>query len=342
MARLEVSSDRKHFTRGGEPFFWVGDTVWSAFTNATLEEWDEYLDFRKAQGFNVLQINTLPQWDRVLPDLGIYPYPVKENGALDYTAEPNPEYVTRAQTMCQMAVDRGFVPALVVDWCNMVPNTWLSALQPHVWPLDQVEQHVRRVVEWFDRYEPVYIVSGDTDLKTPETIEYYARTIEILKELAPQSLRTMHLCGEYTELCPELEAGLDFLIYQSGHGMKDWELLEQMPQAFRERFGDKPLLNSEPCYENIPKMGQMDEAGNQLYWTADEVVLACRRSIEAGADAGITYGAMGLWNWNRKEYTDYVAANPATFFYPEPLSWREAMQLPGAGRIAEACAGSGK
>ena len=54
MERVTIAPDKEHFLRGGKPFFWVGDTVWSAFTNPTEEEWKEYLRFRKTQGFNVL------------------------------------------------------------------------------------------------------------------------------------------------------------------------------------------------------------------------------------------------------------------------------------------------
>ena len=61
MDHLQIAPDREHFLRDDQPFFWAGDTVWSAFTNPSLEEWEEYLLFRENQGFNVLQINTLPK-----------------------------------------------------------------------------------------------------------------------------------------------------------------------------------------------------------------------------------------------------------------------------------------
>ena len=116
MSKLTIASDHQHFERNGKPFFWVGDTLWSAFTNPTFEEWEEYLEYRKAQGFNVIQINTLPQWDRVQPDLGIYPYPIREDGSMDYNAEPNMEYVKRAQKILSMAVEKGFTPG--PTWCR--------------------------------------------------------------------------------------------------------------------------------------------------------------------------------------------------------------------------------
>ena len=196
MAGLRIDTNQKYFIRNSQPFFWLGDTVWSAFTNATEAEWAEYLALRKAQGFNVLQINTLPQWDRIGPDLGLTPYPMKEDGGLDYTAEPAPEWISHAQALLQMAVNAGFVPALVVDWCDMVPDTWLNGIFPgHTWPIEAVERHVRRVVELYSRYEPVYIVSGDTNFGSDTTVEYYRRTIRLLRELDPEALLTMHIAG---------------------------------------------------------------------------------------------------------------------------------------------------
>ncbi|MCR5006888.1 MAG: DUF4038 domain-containing protein [Clostridiales bacterium] len=332
MARLKVSADHQHFERDGKPFFWIGDTLWSAFTNPTFEEWEEYLDYRKAQGFNVIQINTLPQWDRVLPDLGIYPYPIREDGSMDYTAEPNMEYVARAQKLLEMAVDKGFTPALVVVWANIVPNNWLSNLFPGmVWPLEAVERHVHRVVEWFDRYDPIYFVSGDTDLRDPECAQYYRRTIEILKEEAPEALRTMHLCGGYLDLTPELADGLDFYTFQSGHDVNAIRVLSKYPAEIKERFPGKPVLNAEPCYEQMPKMVEFGKPPIGFF-SADEVFETARLSILSGADAGITYGANGLWNWR---HDPDRAEGPAVGIWGETAIWRDALHFPGADRMQE-------
>ena len=72
---------------------------------------------------NVLQVNTLPQWDRCLPDLGIWPYASEDGVHFDWSA-PNQEYWDRARRMCQAAVEHGIRPALVLMWCNYVPGTW--------------------------------------------------------------------------------------------------------------------------------------------------------------------------------------------------------------------------
>jgi len=55
--KVQMSVNKRSFQLNGMPFFYLADTVWSAFTNITLEDWEFYLDKRRKQGFNVLQIN---------------------------------------------------------------------------------------------------------------------------------------------------------------------------------------------------------------------------------------------------------------------------------------------
>ena len=331
MSKITISQDGERFLEDGTPFFWVGDTVWSAFTNAAPAEWEEYLDFRAAQGFNVLLINTLPQWDRVRPDLGIYPYPMRKDGSLDYTAKPDPVYTDRARLFLRMAAERGFHPVLVADWADIVPDTWLAKLFPsHVWPVEAIEEHAKRIASLYGEFFPFFMVSGDTDAGSERTEEYYLRTAEILRQEAPDSLLTMHLCGGSSALTPSLAASLDFYVYQSGHNEGSESILESLPAVFRSRFPKKPLLNAEPCYEEMPHIPSDGKPSSGVYH-ADDVLDACRRSILAGASAGITYGANGLWSWKRPEGR---AEGLAADLYGDTPVWRDAMRLPGAARIA--------
>ena len=96
------------------------------------------------QGFNVLQINILPQWDRSLPDLGIRPFALDDQGKTDFYIF-NKEYFDRAEKMLEMAVERGFVPALVVLWCDYVKDTWASNMLPdHIMPLEAVKPYTEK------------------------------------------------------------------------------------------------------------------------------------------------------------------------------------------------------
>ena len=71
---LKVAINKKSFEKNGKPFFYLADTCWSAFTNINENDWKYYLQYRKRQGYNVLQINILPQWDASAADLNHSPY----------------------------------------------------------------------------------------------------------------------------------------------------------------------------------------------------------------------------------------------------------------------------
>ena len=47
MSRVTVSEDKSTFCRDKKPFFYLADTIWSAFTNITEDEWIYYLKRRK-------------------------------------------------------------------------------------------------------------------------------------------------------------------------------------------------------------------------------------------------------------------------------------------------------
>ena len=47
MSILTISADHRHLEQEGKPFFWLADTIWSAFTNITLEDWAYYLKRRR-------------------------------------------------------------------------------------------------------------------------------------------------------------------------------------------------------------------------------------------------------------------------------------------------------
>jgi hypothetical protein len=45
MGKITISSSKDYFLKDGERFFYLADTCWSAFTNASLDEWRRYLDY---------------------------------------------------------------------------------------------------------------------------------------------------------------------------------------------------------------------------------------------------------------------------------------------------------
>lgn len=57
---LQVSTNGRFFqTSAGKPFFWLGDTGWLLFVKCSREEAVQYLQTRKEQGYNVVQVMVL-------------------------------------------------------------------------------------------------------------------------------------------------------------------------------------------------------------------------------------------------------------------------------------------
>lgn len=322
MSRVKIDKNNRTFILEEKPFFYLADTVWSAFTNITLEEWEYYLDKRKSQGFNVLQINTLPQWDRGMNDVGIYPFKVKEGQVFQF-GEWNQGYYDRARAMCKMAVDSGFQLALVVLWLNYVPETWGSKIMPsNIMPKEFVKEYTKKIWKEFEEFEPIYVISGDTDFDTKETIEYYEEALNTLCTLSPMSLKTLHIKRGYDVIPEQLLSHIDFYMFQSGHNISEQKMSYVLPERFYQKYPIKPLINSEPCYEQMGYSRQKYGRFNQF-----DIRKAAWSSLLSGACAGITYGAHGIWNWYRINSPKNPILGEG---FDLPLPWGDALRFMGA------------
>lgn len=193
MSRLKVASNNRTFTLGKEHFFYLADTCWSAFTNIDFNEWRFYLEKRKQQGFNTLQINILPQWDRSAKNNELLPFDINDDGAFDYSTL-NKLYFKKAREMCLLAKEYGFQLALVVLWSNYVPGTWASAIMDkNIMPSSFLPTYFDIINKTFNDINPIYLISGDTDFEKEESIEYYNKALEFFNKVSPNTLKTLHI-----------------------------------------------------------------------------------------------------------------------------------------------------
>lgn len=322
MKEIKVSASGRSFEVGNKPFFYLSDTLWSAFTNMTMEEWEYYLNQRKFQGFNVLQINTLPQWDRSTSDLNIYPFPTVDNNTFEFISF-NEEYFDRAKKMCEMAVNKGFRLALVLLWANYVPETWASSIiSDNVMPFDFVEPLINKIHSTFNEFNPIYVISGDTDFESENSVAYYEKAMDTITALSPNTLKTLHIRGRYSYLPECLLSKVDFYMYQSGHNSEFQDMSYKLAETFYKDFPVKPIINSEPCYE---QMGY----SRRIYgrFTQKDVRKAAWSSMLSGASAGVTYGAHGIWSWHKinKPKSGILGEG-----FDEAMFWQDAIKLPGA------------
>lgn len=324
----------------------MADTCWSGFTHPDYDEWQEYLDFRREQNFNAVQINLLQQRQSCLPRIWRHPFFVKENGEYDYS-KINPEYFEHVCQYLDEMVRRDLQPLIVLLWGNFAPGTWQGKIdskrrnvedKPYYLPMSflEMENFLRYVIPLLKKYNPVFMVSGDVDLSeedyeigemglkvlaNPVTVDFYAKALEITKKLAPECLTTLHIAPMVTLprrlMCSDY---LDFYMYQPGHTHTAWQRNRILAEEIRAYPIVKPVYNSETSYEaNIYFDKTVGRFG------ADDVRRAFWQGVLAGANAGFTYGAGGIWLWRQSqnycsERGDSGAVN----------DWRDDLRLPGS------------
>ena len=322
MKSLEIKG--RTFWSEGSPKFLLADTCWSAFTNITINDWEYYLQQRKMQGFNVIQVNMLWQWDSSGTDLNMLPFTKKSDGSFDFS-QRNTAYFERAEQMVAIAEKYDIRLALVLLWCNYLPNTWATKLRKtSIFPKDLVEEYVSFVVNKFDKYNPIYIISGDTDFPDEETIDYYELALNQVKKLAPAAIATLHIRGREMDLPQRLQEnqGLDFYMFQSGHNSSHQDMSYLLAENFYGKTPVKPAINSEPCYEQMGYSRRVYGRFSQF-----DVRKAAWQSIVAGAATGVTYGAHGIWSWHDDSKKFDTTVGEA---FETPCDWRDALLFQGA------------
>jgi hypothetical protein len=186
-------------------------------------------------------------------------------------------------------------------------------------PLDAIEPFVRYAAKAFARFEPIWLVSGDTNLDAPEIVQRYLLALKTVKAVTPSCLTTLHLQPQ-ADIPDELLVApeLDFYMYQSGHHI-DQATTYGLAKRFCSKAVKRPVVNGEPCYDG--------HGFGQTYgrFGPFHVRRAIWQSLLSGAKAGVTYGAHGVWNWHRRGLPFGSAG-----FSGLPMPWHEAVRLPGA------------
>jgi len=317
-----VADERALRHADGESFFWLADTAWSASTRATTDEWETYLDHRVDQGFNVVQINALRQFDGSRPHDRI-PF---EDWDL---SRPNHDYFRHLDDLVAMAHERGVVPALVALWFDYAGAN-LDWGIPEEYRHEHSPEEARRLGRYlgarYGAYGPAWLVSGDSEFDE-SVLGVYRAAAEALGDACQFPLRTAHQPGgQNTPAIVNDEDWLDFHMYQSGH-THDLTVPESQARVNRALHPARPVLNGEPCYADM-----QEYSGDEVF-DRETVRAAGWLSVLAGANAGLTYGALGIWPWHRAGDT-FEAADR----WGDPKSWDEALEFPSAddyGRLAE-------
>lgn len=323
----------KYLYKDGKRFFYLADTCWGAFGSINMPDWRYYLDTRKAEGFNTIQINILRQWDSSLPIREPFAITNHEDGTYEYDfTKINESYFDNAVKMLEEMQKRDMVPALVLLWGNFVPDTWMSRfVKNNTMPFEQIKPYITYAVNKFKRFHPIWIVSGDVGFTDKEgqkkdpAIKYYREVIETAQSVDNEDLYTFHINGESTEVPEDLAKKADIFFYQSGHGYTGQATAYTNPQKMRKLSYEGPIVDSELCYEGLTKMG----APTNERYSAFDVRRAAWRAVLSGADAGLGYGCFGIWPWkDTARPEEKLKSNFNVQLIP--YDWRDCLKFRGA------------
>jgi hypothetical protein len=325
--KLTVSPNSRFLTTAdGKPFFWLGDTAWLLFSKVSREEADEYLETRRQQGFNVIQVMVLHSVAsaNVYKDSSL----VNKNVAAPLTTTgSNPQnaqeydYWDHMDYIVNKAAEKGLYMALVPVWGSNVKEKKVSAAEAKVY----AEFLAKR---YRNNWNIIWLDGGD--IRGSDGLDVWTAIGETLRANDPKHLITFHPRGRTaSSQWFHKAAWSDFNMIQSGHRRYDQDTTKKEKLHYGEdnwKYVEadyklkpvKPTIDGEPSYEDIPQ-GLHDTL--QPRWTAADVRRYGYWSVFAGA-FGYTYGHNSVMQFYKKTDKKYS--------YGPKDEWTRAVNASGA------------
>lgn len=321
---LRVSDDSLYFVHDdGTPFFYLADTMWEIMWKGTMPDIRTVVSDRRAKKFSALQVCAISH--QMIGQHGMRNQNW-ENSFLDFDpCKPNPAYYRFVDSVVTLANDSGMVVVMSPLWAYFSvlhgdPN------QARLLTIEESLEHARYIAARYAGHHVLWIVAGDGNYSDSARHAFWPRFARMLQEAGGRrhltSMHTQGACGSFTYY-ENTEDWLDFHMFQSGHAISwnTWHL----PEVGRSKRPTKPVLDAEPCYEDINS--NFWEADTTLWFrmTDDMIRRARYEGIIEGAIVGTAYGGNGIWQWHVPSITE-VTHVPRQYV-------TEAIHMPGSAQM---------
>jgi hypothetical protein len=324
-----VSEDGRRLTHlDGTPFHWLGDTAWELFDKLDRDDAELYLRTRAGQGFTVVQAVALAEledakkgnaYGRLPLELGAdgVPDPERPDVSGDYSYWDHVDYVV------ERAHAHGLYVALLPTWGSRF-HRWPWEKEPEIFNATNAYAYGRWIGSRYkERPGIVWVLGGDRPLQTRRHFDVVCAMARGLRDGDEgRHLITFHPTGpDGSARQLHGEAWLDFNMVQSGHlRQKPWNY--ELVLADYRRTPAKPVLDAEPCYEDLPIRFKPENG----YFDAPDVRRAAYSALLAGA-FGHTYGHHSVWSMSGGGFED---AKGDELGMQAIMSWKDALHRPGA------------
>jgi hypothetical protein len=266
----------------GTPFFWLACTAWNGALKSTGEEWNYYLEQRKKNNYNVIQLVTT-EWrgcDKNAEGLTA----IEGTGYIKI----NPEFFKRIDQRIDEANKKGILVSPVVLWA--LPSGQGRHLSPgYTLPLDEAVLLAKYIVARYQGNHVIWTLGGDGRYYNEQEVKWkeIGRRVFDGTGHAPVTLHP-HGSSWVGDLFDQ-EEWYSLMGYQSSHnnGEKVVNWINKGPVSqMWSKLKPMPYINMEPNYEEIHFRITDKDVRNASYW-----------SIFVTPVAGVTYGANGIWPW---------------------------------------------
>jgi hypothetical protein len=312
---VAVGADGRTFTRGGAPFFWLGDTAWSLFVNLSRSQTEDYLDTRAAQGFTVIQaVAIFPQAGGPGPNQygdspfgsGLDDLSVTEGATSD--DEEQYDYWDHVDFVVEQAAARGLVVALLPVWADKQVGHLVTAGNAGAYGefLGQRYGGASNVV---------WVMGGDAPADGMEDV--WRALAAGIRSAGGNQPATYHPRGDQTSVTWfDGDDWLDVHMLQGGHCLRYDKRRDLVAATYA---AGRPFVDGEPIYEDHPYCWKPEDG----FSTAQDVRRDAYWAVLGGA-AGHTYGHHAVWQFLGAGRSASLGARG---------SWTEALEFPGAGQM---------
>jgi hypothetical protein len=299
---LRISKDGRLLeTENGKPFFWQGETAWLAIQKLSQPDIELYLNKRKTQGFNVLQVCALHD----VNDEDFYHNKALRNGNLvmprvtngnDFKAgDSQYDYWDHLVYLVDECAKREMYVAIVPVWGSVLKKTKPSP--------GTIRIYMNLLCQKLEKKKNVIWLLGG-DIQGELYPELWEEMVGAIRTHNSKQLISFHPRGRTSSVTWFHEKEwLAFDMCQSGH--KDYE---QDPEGYGEDnwkyvrdalacSRQKPIIDGEISYEDIPH-GLHDTTA--VRWTGADIRRYAYWSVFTGSN-GITYGHNSVMQFYDKE-----------------------------------------
>lgn len=309
---ITVTENKRYLNKDGKFYPYLADTAWTLLQRLDREEIAYYLDKRKSQGFNAIQVSAISELDGVRK-------PNRE-GQLPFIGEdvnkPNPYYFDLLRFLINECAERDMVLTLLPAWGDKFNKKW--GIGPEIFTPENSRRYGSFLAELAGPHENIiFMLGGDRPIETETHRRIIDETAYGIREAeSVRHLITYHPCGEATSLqfLKDCEY-LDFHSLQSGHSFGGYKSEITVSEVLEAE--QKPCLDVECFYEDFP----IDfNRGWGYRLTAADIRKRIYRNMMAGA-LGTVYGHQSVWCFKEKADGEYL------------FDWKTALDRPMANEI---------